>query len=112
MSDVSFHTSDIARTGSLLARYGAAEGPRDVMGFNIDGEILLFDMAAWPCPIDVLMIDRGAFWEESLQALVLDYVEQSEKYGCPAVADEAAARASAGLAEAIYLEAQRVAACG
>ncbi len=108
MSDVSFHTSDIARTGSLLARYGSVEGPRDVMGINVGGEVLLFDVAAWPGGDEVLFIDRGAFWEESLRSVVSDYVEQSEAYGCPAVAESVDAERRAELADALCEEGRRL----
>jgi hypothetical protein len=111
MSDVSFRISDIASTGTLMARYELANEQRDVMAFNANGEISLFDV---PVPANGsigLLIERGLFfWEDSLRSLVLDYVERSEQLGSPAVSEEAVGGASAELADVLRLEAQRIAA--
>jgi hypothetical protein len=114
MSDVSFHSSSISRTGTLLARYQSADGPRDVMGFNIGGKISVFDVAVFDAAApqdgnEVLLIERGVFfWEESLRSFVLDYVEQSERYGRPAVSDSVVAEANCELADVLRGEAERI----
>jgi hypothetical protein len=91
MNGVSFSTTDIATEGTLLARYQTSDGPRDVMGFNADGEIALFDVGCPSTEGSALYIDCGFFWEESLRSVVLDYVEQSEHHGVPAASIEVSA---------------------
>lgn len=119
MNDASFHSSQISRTGTSLARYETPDGSREVLAFNIDDRISVVDSAPFERGVegfqkrfaDPIVIERGVFlWTGSLAALVSDYVAESEKRGGPAVSERVKMEACEELAEILRQEAGRIAA--
>jgi hypothetical protein len=109
MSDVSFHSLTIEAGGTTLACYRAETGPREVVGYRTCRGIAVYDLPAGRVGSDAYEVDRGAFfWEDALASFVLDYVEQSERWGYPAAAPQVRSAVCQDLAQTLMLEARRV----
>jgi hypothetical protein len=70
-----------------LTRYSVDATDRVLYGQRIDGAVHVFDIPADEHSDErVYLVERGLESQAALDALVADYLEQSERFGIPAMA--------------------------
>lgn len=87
MSDVSFDMSSISPNGTLLATYSLPNEEREIMGYDRQTGVALYDRPAGGAGKG-LYIDGGLHWAETVNGIVAEYVAHAERIGCSPVSEE------------------------